>query len=86
MEEEETRATDEATTVKDREKPAYKEPGSSYKIKLRKADGTVLARCPTKTAGYTTAMAMYGRLDISENKSGSWELRSGGELMATVGR
>ena len=77
--------SDEVTPNADREK-TDRPRRAPYGLKLRKADGTLLARCPTKRAGLATASAIFDGLEVFTRKDGTWELRSGGKLRATVGR
>lgn len=65
---------------------AEKRTRTSYKIRLRKPDGTVLAGCPNQRAGIQTARAMFDNLEIWERKDGTLELRADGELKATIGK
>lgn len=78
--------TDEATPKEEMGRAEKPKHHASYKLKLRTADGTLLARCPTKKAGLSTANAIYDGLEVFPMGDGTWELRSGGVLRATVGR
>lgn len=56
-------------------------------FKLRKADGTVLAKCPTRKAGWTTAQAMADNFHLEFGRNGQWRLvNQDGTLLFTIGR
>ena len=61
---------------------------TSAPFKLRKTDGTVLAKCPTRRAGLKTAMALADDFYLRVSIKGQWLLigEDSGSLMFTIGR
>lgn len=58
-----------------------------YRYKLCRADGTMLAKTPSKIQALKTADAMFDDLEVHENlQTGAWALYSKGTLQATIDR
>jgi len=58
---------------------------SSFKYRLRKPDGAILAKSPSRIQALKTAEAMFDDIEVRENvRTGAWALFSGGQLKALI--